>query len=75
MQKSTIIATCLVNLRSGIKLDAAEHIVLRTFEDEYPKHKFDTWNTEIHDDVALRIIETVGNPSRINVKNFIRDLW
>lgn len=75
MRKSTIIATCLVNLKSGINLEQAELNVRKTFDEEFPRDSFEVWNIDIDERIANNVIRSVGNASRINVKNFIRDLW
>jgi len=75
LRKSTIIATCLVNVKSGIKLEQAELIVRETFDENFPRDSFDDWNLNIDERTANHIIRSVGNASRIRVEQFIRDLW
>ena len=75
MLKSTVIAHCLVNLRSGIDLEQGEQIVLQTFLDSYPKDDFWKWNAELSDEHAEHVIGAVGNASWIKVDLMIRDLW
>ncbi len=75
MLKSTVIAHCLVNLRSGIDLEHGERIVHQTFLDSYPEDDFWTWNMEVSNEFADHVIKTVGNPSWLRVDLMIRDLW
>ncbi|MFC7515059.1 hypothetical protein ACFQUU_08590 [Herbaspirillum sp. GCM10030257] len=75
MKKSTVIATCLVNLHTGIDMSQGEFIVRNTFIDYYPSDDFDAWNSELPDQVAKNIISNVGNASQIKVAKFIEDLW
>jgi len=75
MRKSTVIATCLVNSRMVEDIEGAENAVKSVFQDEFPKHKFQEWNSNIPDKTANNIINAVGKASRINVKKFIEDLW
>ena len=75
MRKSTIIATCLVNMKIGFKtIQEAEAIVQNVFQDEFPKDSFHTWNSNFPDSSAQNIIKNVGKASQINVKQFIDDL-
>ncbi|VWD15455.1 hypothetical protein BCO18442_03505 [Burkholderia contaminans] len=71
MRKSTIIATCLVNLRCGFNLESAEHKVRQIFAEEFPHADFDAWNQDINDAAANRLIKDQGNLSSINVRNVI----
>ena len=75
MKKSTVIATCLVNSDMIRDVATAESVVLNVFQDEFPKHNFQKWNSNIPDKTAENIINSVGRASRINVKKFIEDLW
>lgn len=75
MRKSTIIATCLVNMEIGFRtVQEAEHRVQAVFNDEFPKENYDEWNSNIHDSSAQNLIKNVGKASQINVKQFIDDL-
>ena len=75
MQKSTVIAQCLVNSNFMKSLDEAEHAVRVMFAQEFPDRNFNDWNHNINQAAATHIINTVGRASRINVKKFIEDLW
>lgn len=75
MRKSEIIATCLVNSGMIKRLEDAQFVVRRIFDDEFPGKIFTQWDTHINDDVANNIISNVGKASHINVKLFIEDLW
>jgi len=76
MRKSTIIATCLVNMEIGFRtIREAEITVENVFNDEFPKNEFQIWNSEVSDSFAQNIIKNVGKASQINVKRFIEDLW
>jgi hypothetical protein len=75
MNKSTIIATCLVNSSKLSRLDDAENAVRQVFLDKFPNSNFSQWNCEIGDKAVQQIIEYVGRTSRINVRRFIEDLW
>jgi hypothetical protein len=74
MQKSTIVATCLVNSKMIDKVENAEIAVQNIFQEEFPKSNFREWNIDINDQAARNIINSVGGASRINVRNFIEDL-
>jgi len=56
-------------------LGEAEHAVRKIFLEEFPNDDFHKWNQELDDTVAENIVKVVGRASRINVKNFIKDLW
>jgi len=75
VKKSTVIATCLVNSGMVKDIDGAEKVIRSVFQDEFPKHKFQEWNSNIPKKTANNIIKAVGKASRINVKKFIEDLW
>ena len=75
MRKSKVIATCLVNSRMIETIKMAEAAVYNIFQDEFPNHSFTEWNTNIPDKTAKNIIDGVGIASRINVMQFIKDLW
>lgn len=75
MKKSTLISRFLVNLKSGIAIEHAEHIVLMTFQKEHPNTNFYAWNIELDDDWCERVIASETNPSHVNVEKFILDLW
>jgi len=75
MKKSTLIATFLVNLRSGFTLEHAERIVAITFENEHPRLDFHAWNSELNDQWCANLIRSEPSPSHVNVERFILDLW
>ena len=76
MRKSTIIATCLVNMKIGFRtIQEAEAAVQNKFHDNFPDDSFNIWNSNVHDSSALNMIKTVGKASQIDVKQFIEDLW
>jgi hypothetical protein len=75
MKKSTLIARFLVNLRSGIDLEHAEHIVAVTFLEQHPKVNFHSWNIELNDRWCEDLVRANPSPSYVNVENFIKDLW
>ena len=75
MYKSTIIATCLVNMKIGIRtIQEAEVTVQNEFQKYFPNDSFDTWNSNVSESYANSIIKTVGKASEIDVKQFIEDL-
>lgn len=75
MNKSTVIATCLVNSRMISGLDDAENAVRQVFLTEFPEADFLEWNRDMNDRDAKHIISAVGRASTINVRKFIEDLW
>jgi hypothetical protein len=76
MHKSTIIATCLVNMKIGFRtIQEAEVAVQNEFCNNFPNDSFDTWNSNVSDSYAQNAIKVVGKASEINVKKFIEDLW
>ena len=74
MNKSTIIATCLLNTGIVSRLEDGEHIVRTTFQDIRPDRSFAQWNTLIPDNIARTIITNVGRPKDIPVDLFITKL-
>ena len=75
MRKSTIIATCLVNMKIGFRtIQEAEVAVQNVFHEEFPKDSFNAWNSDVSDSFAQNVIKNVGKASQINVKKFIDDL-
>jgi hypothetical protein len=75
MEKSAIIATCLVNSSIINRLEDAENIVQNVFLTEFPQRQFNEWNREMDDRTAEEIVRNVGRASRINVRKFIEDLF
>jgi len=75
MKKSTLIATFLVNLKSGITLEQAEHVVLETFVEKHPNKKFQEWNNELQDAWCENVIRSNPSPGRVDVGQFILSLW
>jgi hypothetical protein len=75
MRKSTVIANCLVNSNMFRDIEEAESAVRKIFYTEFPDHNFSAWNENIPDKTAQNIISKVGKASRINVEQFIKDLW
>jgi hypothetical protein len=74
MNKSTIIATCLVNSSMVRTLEDGESSIRRIFQDEFPSRDFAEWDANVDDTFAQNTIKTVGRASRINVRSFIEDL-
>ncbi len=74
MQKSTVIASCLVNSKMMDSLEQAERAVRTVFREDFPTRDFALWNTNLDDASATNIIRTVGKATTINVKLFIEDL-
>lgn len=56
-------------------IEDAEQAVKTIFDQEFPNKKYNEWNLNMNDATARHIINSVGKASRINVKNFIEDLW
>jgi hypothetical protein len=74
MQKSTIIATCLLNSSRVGSLEHGELIVRRVFADEFPRRNFAAWNGVVPDKYGEQIVRNVGRAMTINVMLFIEDL-
>ena len=75
MRKEEIITQCLVNSNLVRDEKQAEEIVLQCFQKCFPKESFLKWNTKLGDRLAEDIIKSFGRASRIDVEQFIRDLW
>jgi hypothetical protein len=75
MKKSTLIATFLVNLRSGFEMEHAERIVAATFDEHHPNKDFHLWNGELNDAWCENVIRSEPSPSYVKVDKFILDLW
>lgn len=75
MKKSTLIATLLVNMETGVELQHAERIVAATFADEHPGANFGDWDTELNDDWCKRFISAKGKLSSIRVGQAIDEFW
>lgn len=75
MIKSTLIATCL--FRCGMLPDVAsgEAAVRDIFEEYFPRHNFDKWNTELSTEVVQHYLEAARGAGTIKVNFFIEDLW
>jgi len=57
MRKSTIIATCLVNMKIGFRtIQEAEVVVQNVFHEEFPKDSFNAWNSDVSDSFAQNVI-------------------
>ena len=74
MKNSTVIAICLFKASIVFRLEDAEHLVEEVFAREFPTEDFHQWNREIYDSTAKHLIQNVGKPMRIDVKQFIDDL-
>jgi hypothetical protein len=74
VQRSTIIANCLLNSSMVKRLEDGEQAVRNVFHEEFPDERFEEWNREVSQSVADHVINTVGRASRINVGKFIDDL-
>ena len=74
MQKSTLIANCLLNSSMVTSLAAGEKIVQSVFDEYFEGQDFAKWNTSIADGIARSIIDGVGRAKQINVRQFIADL-
>ena len=74
VRKSTVIATCLINSGMNATLDTAESLVHGIFDEHFPSENFVEWNTDIPENVAQRIISSVGCAQETHVLNLIRDL-
>ncbi|MCB2184014.1 MAG: hypothetical protein KQH63_18465 [Desulfobulbaceae bacterium] len=75
MKKITMIASCLVNSSMISRMEDAENAVRQAFSNDFPNDNFDTWNQELPDDIANKVIKNVGRASKINVTRFIQDFW
>lgn len=75
MLKSTLIAKCLT--RCGMLPDIAtgEAAVRDIFEEYFPRHSFEKWNTHLDDDVIQHYLEASRGAGTIKVNFFIEDLW
>ena len=74
MKKSTVIATCLVDLNIADRLEDAEEFVKLTFRREFPEDNFPYWNQEIHDTSAEILIRYAVEVKHLDVPQLIRDL-
>jgi len=75
LKKSTLIATLLVNMKTGFELQHAERVVASTFADEHPDANFEDWNTELNDDWCKKFIHSKGKLSSVRVGKAIIDFW
>ena len=75
MQRSTIIAKCLLNSNMYTRLEDAESRVNQVFEKSFPGQDFFAWNLNVDDDAAENVIQTVGKAISISVDLLILDLW
>ena len=75
MNKSEIIANCLVNSGFFQSIEDAKLAIYKIFQDSYPDQSFNSWNAYIDESIAHHIIDTVGEASHINVARLIKDLW
>ena len=75
MRKSALIATCLTNSAMAPDVNAGEAAVRQVFEENFPRERFESWNSLVIGSVATAIINGVGRAARIHVDLFIADLW
>ena len=75
MQRSTIIAKCLLNSNMCTRLEGAESRVNEVFEKSFPGQDFFAWNLNVDDEAAANVIQTVGKAISISVDLLILDLW
>ena len=74
MQKSTLIATCLVNSSMVTSLDVGERIVREVFEESFNGTAVSQWDVALPAKTTKSIIDGVGRTMRIDVRKFIADL-
>jgi len=73
VQKSTIIATCLLNAATVVDMETGEALVLTTFQQHFPDESFENWNGDVDPAKAAHIVsERAGEV--IDVAQFIADL-
>ena len=75
MRKSLIIATCLSNSGMADIPEDCEFAVKQVFHDDFPSHDYDSWNTDINDELAKSLIQAAGRATTIHIDRFIMDLW
>jgi len=73
VQRSTIIATCLLNSGMVTHLEDGEQAVRNVFSNEFANERFEDWNREVNQSAADHVINMVGRASQINVAKFIDD--
>lgn len=75
MLKSTLIAKCLTRCGMLPDIAAGETAVRDIFEEYFPRHSFEKWNTHLDDDVIQHYLEASREAGTIKVNFFIEDLW
>ena len=75
MQRSTLIATCLVNSNMYTRLEDAESRVNEVFQKSFPDQDFLAWNVNVDDHAAEDVIRTIGKAGSISVDLLILDVW
>lgn len=70
MLKSTLIAKCLTRCGMLPDIAAGETAVRDIFEEYFPRHSFEKWNTHLDDDVIQHYLEASRGAGTIKV-NFL----
>lgn len=72
MNKSTIIATILVNSRIMPSINAAENAIRSVYDEAIVGKSFQHWNTNVDESTANRIIASIGKQSSVNINQAAR---
>ncbi|CDG93278.1 hypothetical protein [Xenorhabdus bovienii] len=75
MLKSKLIAKCLLQCHLIQDQVAGERAVESIFEEYFPRHSFNIWNTHLPDNVVDFYLETSKGSDTIRVDSFIKELW
>lgn len=73
MNKSIVIAKCLVKSNMASNVRVGEAMVTNVFQSEFPNMSFSEWNSPVSDAEAEDIINRVAGRSSISVRHLIKD--
>ena len=74
MNKTKLIAKCLVASSLFKDENEAEHQAKAKFKKHFPSQSLHAWNTQVDDIFANNLIKIAETKDKINVKQFMLDL-
>jgi hypothetical protein len=75
MNKSTVIAHCLVRTKLVSNISFAQVMVIDHFNQNFSAFDYHEWNSEVTPSAARLLIKTFDSTKPINLDSLIMHLW
>ncbi|WP_336844324.1 hypothetical protein [Providencia rettgeri] len=75
MLKSTLIAKCLFQCGMIADVKSGEYAVKNIFNEHFPDHSFDEWNTNLSSSVVNKYLTEGKGANIIRINVLIENLW